>query len=40
MLVEALVLAVAKTHEARAESTLVTLNELRASLAAPRVDAG
>jgi DNA-binding MurR/RpiR family transcriptional regulator len=40
LLVEALVLAVAKTHEARAESTLVTLNELRASLAAPRVDAG
>ena len=39
LLVEALVLAVAKRHEARAESTLVTLNELRASLAAPRVDA-
>ncbi len=39
LLIEALVLAVAKGHEARAESTLVTLNELRASLAAPRVDA-
>ena len=39
LLVEALVLAVAKRQEARAESTLVTLNELRASLAAPRVDA-
>jgi DNA-binding MurR/RpiR family transcriptional regulator len=39
LLVEALVLAVAKGQESRAESTLVTLNELRASLAAPRVDA-
>ena len=40
LLVEALVLAVAKSHEARAESTLVTLNEFRASLAAPRVTQG
>ena len=39
LLIEALVLAIAKSREARAESTLVTLNELRASLAAPRVDA-
>jgi DNA-binding MurR/RpiR family transcriptional regulator len=39
LLVEALVLAIAKRNEARAESTVATLNKLRASLAAPRVDA-